>query len=142
MAALLSREAPRHLNEEMMGKYLYNKLENRMKHINPNQIDTFIEEIIDLDAAAVHIARISKTKRNRRILLRWANRGLSGVKLPTILIGGQIYTSKEKLNWFFNESAKAKRLRRSDETKDGLRKKRQGQPTASDLEAEARALGI
>ena len=70
-----------------------------MKHINPNQIDTFNEEIMDLDAAAAHIARISKTKRNRRVLLRWSNRGVSGLKLPTILIGGQIYTSKEKLNW-------------------------------------------
>ena len=113
-----------------------------MKHINPNQIDTFIEEIMDLDAAAAHIARISKTKRNRRVLLRWANRGLAGVKLPTILIGGQIYTSKEKLNWFLNESANAKRLRRSDETKTGLRKKSQERLTESELEAEARALGI
>ena len=69
-----------------------------MNQLEPNQIDTFNEEIIDLDAAAAHIARISKTKRNRRVLLRWANRGLAGVKLPTILIGGQIYTSKQKLN--------------------------------------------
>ena len=113
-----------------------------MKHINPNQIDTFTEEIMDLDAAAAHIARISKTKRNRRVLLRWSNRGVSGVKLPTILIGGQIYTSKQKLNWFLNESAKAKRLRRSNETKEGLRKKQQERPADRDLEAEARALGI
>ncbi len=113
-----------------------------MKHADPKQIDTFTEEIIDLDAAAAHIARISKTKRNRRVLLRWANRGLAGVKLPTILIGGQIYTSKEKLNWFLNESANAKRHRRSDETKTGMRKNRQEQPTDSALEAEARALGI
>ena len=61
-----------------------------MKNINSDQIDTFTEEIINLDASAAHIARISNTKRNRRVLLRWANRGLVGVKLPTILIGGQI----------------------------------------------------
>ena len=41
-----------------------------MKHINTNLIDTFTEEIIDLDAAVAHIARISKTQRNRRVLLR------------------------------------------------------------------------
>jgi hypothetical protein len=132
----------KHFIEEMQGKFLYSKLKDTMKHISPNQIDTFTEEIIDLDTAAAHIARISKTKRNRRVLLRWANRGLAGVKLPTILIGGQIYTSKEKLNWFLNESAKAKRLQRSDETKTGFRKRRHEQPKDPDLEEEARALGI
>ena len=126
----------------MKTQALRTKTENQMKQINPNQIDTFTEEIMDLDAAAAHIARISKTKRNRRVLLRWSNRGVSGVKLPTILIGGQIYTSKQKLNWFLNESAKAKRLRRSNETKEGLRKKQQERPADRDLEAEARALGI
>lgn len=123
-------------------QFLYTKLANEMNQLGPNQIDTFNEEIIDLDAAAAHIARISKTKRNRRVLLRWANRGLAGVKLPTILIGGEIYTSKEKLNWFLNEAAQAKRHRRSNETKAGLRKKGQERPTDRDLEAEARALGI
>ena len=100
-----------------------------------NRIDTFTEAVISLDVAAKHVSKISGTKRNRRVLIRWANRGVAGVKLPTVRIGGQIYTSQEKLNWFLNESQTAKRKRHSQATKAGIQ-------TSKKLEREAQELGI
>jgi hypothetical protein len=71
-------------------------------------IDTFIETIISLDDAARHVATISGKKRNRRVILRWISRGVAGVRLPAIRIGGQLYTSAEALNYFLNESQAAR----------------------------------
>ena len=98
-------------------------------------IDTFKEKIISLDDGAKHVSKISGKKRNRRVLIRWSNRGVAGVKLPTIRIGGQIYTSQEKLNWFLNASRAAKTEQRSKATAEGLRR-------AKLVELEAKELGI
>lgn len=101
-----------------------------------NEIDTFSETIISLDEGAKHVSQISGTKRNRRVLVRWSNRGVAGVKLPTIRIGGELYTSQEKLNWFLNASRDAKRQRHSNATKAGIAK------ASIDVEHEAEELGI
>ena len=98
-------------------------------------IDTFKESIIHLDDAAKHVSKISGTKRNRRILLRWASRGVAGVKLPAIRIGGELFTSREKLNWFLNESREAKRRNHSQATSIGIRQ-------ARNVEQQAQELGI
>ena len=104
-----------------------------------NSIDTYKEKIISLDEGAKHVSRISGTKRNRRVLIRWSNRGVAGVKLPTIRIGGQIYTSQEALNWFLNASREAKTQQRSKATAEGMRR---AKLVDSDVELAAKELGI
>ena len=99
------------------------------------EIDTFNETIISLDEGAKHVSKISGTKRNRRVLIRWSNRGVAGVKLPTVRIAGEIYTSQEKLNWFLNASRDAKRQRHSQATERGIQK-------AKSVEQRAQELGI
>lgn len=84
------------------------------------QIDTFQESIISLDAAAKHVSEISGKKRNRRILIRWSNRGVAGIKLRTIRIAGELYTSREALNLFLNASQEAKRKKHSEATIRGI----------------------
>ena len=119
-------------------------------------IDTFSEKIMSLDQGAKHVSKISGTKRNKRILQRWSNRGISGVKLPTIQIGGELYTSQEALNWFLNASRQAKRERHGRATSAGIAQSqyeanRQGYSreasdelaeAESDVEQAARDLGI
>ena len=99
------------------------------------EINTFEERIISLEDGAKHISKISGTKRNRRVLIRWSNRGVAGIKLPTIRVGGQLYTSQEKLNWFLNESREAKRKRHSQATSAGIQQ-------AKSVEQRAQELGI
>ncbi|MFK7768793.1 MAG: DUF1580 domain-containing protein, partial [Mariniblastus sp.] len=65
-------------------------------------IDTFKETIISLEEGAKHLTKIGKVKRNKHVLMRWANRGVAGVKLRTISIGSEIFTSCEALNCFLN----------------------------------------
>ena len=127
-----------------------------MTHGEAYEIDTFKEKIIDLDKGAKHVAKISNTRRNKRILQRWGNRGIAGIKLPTIRIGAELYTSQEALNWFLNASQKAQRLKHSRATSAGIAKsqdeanrQRRSQGTSgelakseSDIEQEARDLGI
>lgn len=121
-----------------------------------HQIDTFSEKILSLDGAAKHLSKISGTKRNRRILQRWSNLGVSGIKLPTIQIGGELYTSQQALNWFLNASRQAKRERHGRATSAGIAQSqyeanRQGYSreasdelaeAESDVEQAARDLGI
>ena len=104
--------------------------------INSLEIDTFTEAIISLLEGAEHISKISGKKRNKRVLIRWSNRGVAGVKLPTIRIGGELYTSQEKLNWFLNASREAKRQKQSTATKEGIAK------AQNELEKKAQELGV
>ena len=83
-------------------------------------IDTFKETILSVDEAAKHVSKIAKKKRSRPVIMRWANRGVAGVKLATILIGGEIYTSAEALNRFMNESRAAKLAKQGQVMADGI----------------------
>ena len=83
-------------------------------------IDTFNEDVISIDAGAKHVAKISGKKPNRRQLVRWSNRGVSGLRLPTIQIGSELYTSREKLNWFLNAIRQVKQKRHSQATSRGI----------------------
>lgn len=86
------------------------------------RIDTFKETILTIDKAANHLSKISGKKRNRSLVLRWANRGVAGVKLRTIQIGSEIFTSKEAINDFLNESRKAKQQKTSQLTSRGIKR--------------------
>ena len=99
-------------------------------------IDTFSETVISIDDAAKHVSKISCKKRNRSVILRWINRGVSGVRLSAIRIGGELFTSKEALNTFLNEARVAKTKRHSQATASGIRR------ASTNLEAEAERLGI
>ena len=83
-------------------------------------IDTFKESLISIDEAAKHVSTIGKKKRNRHIVMRWARRGVAGVKLATVLIGNEIHTSKEALNTFLNESRAAKLAEKGKATTEGI----------------------
>lgn len=100
-------------------------------------IDTFKETILSIDDAAKHVGTISGKKRNRAVILRWINRGVSGVRLNAIRIGGEIFTSRESLNTFLNQSRAAKTAKHSQRTADGIRR-----ASNPDLESEAQELGI
>lgn len=68
-------------------------------------IDTTTESVITLAEAARDTA-------GRRLHLstvhRWRLRGVAGVKLETVLIGGRRYTSREALQRFFARSTAAR----------------------------------
>ena len=100
-------------------------------------IDTFKQTIISIDDAAKHVGKISGKKRNRSVILRWINRGVSGVKLDAIRIGGEIFTSHEAVNDFVNRSREARTKRHSVNTVNGIR--RANNPR---VDAEAEELGI
>lgn len=100
-----------------------------------NQIDTFTESILSSDEAADHVGKLTGKKPNRNMILRWMNRGVAGVTLASIRIGAEIYTSREKLNEFMNESRQARKARHSLATSAGIRR-------AKVVESEANELGI
>ena len=99
-------------------------------------IDTFNEEIISVDEAAKHFSSITSKKQNKNMILRWMNRGVSGVKLRSIRIGNAIYTSKEALNEFVSESRNQKRDKHAHATKIGIARSKQA------IDHEAQELGI
>jgi hypothetical protein len=100
-------------------------------------IDTFSETIISIADAAKHVGKISGKNRNRSVIFRWISRGVSGVKLEAIRIGGEIFTSKEALNDFLNRSREARTKRHSVNTANGIRRAKN-----PNVEAEAEELGI
>lgn len=97
-------------------------------------IDTFQEQVISIDEADKHVAKISGKKRNRAKIIRWANRGVAGVKLRTIAIGSEIFTSREALNEFLNESRNAKQARLAQSTADGIRQAKLDCQVAKELD--------
>ncbi len=102
-------------------------------------IDTFKESLVSAEDAAKHIAKITGKKSNRRVILRWMNRGVSGVFLASIRIGSEIYTSREKLNLFVNEARQVKKSELSNATKAGIESGGRNKELA---EIEADELGI
>ena len=60
------------------------------------------ENLIAIKAVPDHVPRNSRTgkKINQATIWRWLQRGCRGVKLETVLIGGQRYTSLEALQRF------------------------------------------
>ena len=85
-------------------------------------IDTFSETIISVDQAAEHFSKICSRKRNRHVVMRWMNRGCSGVVLESIRVGREIFTSAEAINRFTNRLSEAKRQQHGQATKEGIRR--------------------
>ena len=102
-------------------------------------IDTFNERMLNVDEATAHFSKICKRERNRHVVLRWMNRGCSGVVLETVRIGREIYTSAEAVNRFANRVAAKKRELHGFATTEDIAGETQ---LAEDLDKQAAELGI
>jgi len=65
-------------------------------------IDTHVENLIPLSEARDHVPPRRGHKVHRATLFRWAQRGLRGIKLETVKIGGARFTSLEALERFYD----------------------------------------
>jgi len=70
-------------------------------------IDTTIETIRPLSHAARRVPSRSGRGVNVSTIWRWGQRGVKGIRLETLLIGGIRYTSDEALHRFFAETTAA-----------------------------------
>jgi hypothetical protein len=71
-------------------------------------IDTSIEQAIPLSLAAREIPnRRGDRGVNVATIWRWMQRGIRGIKLETILIGGQRMTTREAMRRFFAATTEA-----------------------------------
>lgn len=67
-------------------------------------IDMAKEEVISLTQAAKQLPQRRQGKRPHvATLYRWASRGLRGIQLETIQVGGTLCTSLEALQRFFEQ---------------------------------------
>jgi hypothetical protein len=70
-------------------------------------IDISVETVLTFTEAAARLPRRRRGKKPHiATLYRWAERGLKGVRLETIQVGGTCCTSIEALQRFFNGLAK------------------------------------
>ena len=78
-------------------------------------IDVHAETVLSLNNAAAELPRRRKSSRPHvATLYRWAQRGLRGVKLETIQIGGTCCTSREALQRFFDALTRSERNAKLD----------------------------
>ena len=71
-------------------------------------IDTLIEQVLPLATAAREVPnRDSARGVNVSTVWRWSLRGIRGVRLETILVGGIRMTSREALQRFFEATTAA-----------------------------------
>lgn len=82
-------------------------------------IDISLERLLTITAAA---RAVKPAGVNSATCWRWIQRGVRGVKLETVLIGGRRYTSEEALGRFFARTTAAA---------DGLPAAVQDTPTAA-----------
>ncbi len=66
-------------------------------------IDTQSETLVPINAAPLHIP----TRPHVATVWRWIQRGVRGVKLDTVLIGGKRYTSTEAIARFIGGTTAA-----------------------------------
>ena len=67
-------------------------------------IDPETEEIVSLTAATKSLP----SRPNITTLWRWRSRGIAGIRLETIAVGGRTFTSREALTRFFERVTAAK----------------------------------
>lgn len=70
------------------------------------------ETIVSFSEASNHLPRRRASKRpHPATLYRWASKGLHGIKLETIQVGGTLCTSIEALQRFFDSLSEINRKR-------------------------------
>jgi hypothetical protein len=73
----------------------------RCKRDDGNMIDLQSETVLSLTDAAKLLPRLRRGKRPHvSTLYRWANKGIRGVRLETIRVGGTVCTSQDALRRF------------------------------------------
>lgn len=103
-------------------------------------IDIHTEEMLELNKVPANLERRTGKRLNLSTVYRWINRGIAGVQLETILIGGCRYTSAQALNRFFTQSTLAKQGKLSKATAEGIRRARAIRQ--KQVEHRAKRLGI
>ena len=100
-------------------------------------IDSRREQLLTLSTAARDVPnRRSERGINVSTVWRWSLRGIRGVRLETLLIGGIRYTSREALQRFFAASTAA-----ADNSPSGTTPPKRDREIAK-AEADLRELGI
>ena len=75
-------------------------------------IDISTERVLTLNNAIAHLPHRRKGSRpHLATLYRWANRGIKGVKLETLQVGGTLCTSIEALQRFFDRLSEPRQPR-------------------------------
>ena len=65
------------------------------------------EEVFPLVEAPDHVPRRQGRKVAKSTLFRWATRGVRGVRLETLMVGGTLHTSAGALQRFFERTTAA-----------------------------------
>jgi hypothetical protein len=85
-------------------------------------IDIFNEELLKLSKIPANLERRTSERLNVSTVYRWINRGIAGIRLETILVGGCRYTSTQALNRFFTQSTLAKERKHTEATAAEIRR--------------------
>lgn len=104
----------------------------------PINIDS--DRLIPLSQVPKYLEKRTGKRPNTATIFRWRQRGISGIRLESVLIGGRSYTSVEALERFCSLAELARHGRISNGTEAGIARAtsiRQRQ-----LEKEADRLGI
>lgn len=85
-------------------------------------IDIHTEELLELNKVPADLEHRTGKRLNVATIYRWASRGIAGIQLETILVGGNRFTSAQALNRFFTQSTLAKQGKLSKATTEGIRR--------------------
>ena len=97
------------------------------------------DRLIPLRNTPSYVQKFTGRRVHLSTVFRWRLRGIAGVTLETISIGGQTYTTVEAILAFFKESTAAKRRR---QPRASEAEKSRNCAKANRLAAEAESLGI
>ena len=100
-------------------------------------IDAHLEHLLTLSAAARSLPGRSGRGVHVSTIWRWSQRGIRGVRLETILVGGTRHTSREALQRFFTATTAA-----ADGTPPATRTPHQRRQAAQRAERELGEAGI
>jgi hypothetical protein len=101
-------------------------------------IDIHQEQLVTLCEAAKLLPMLNSKRISANAIWRWCRKGVSGIHLEHVRIGGRIFTSPDALNRFVNALAEAdvRRLNPAPEPRaPAPTRDRQGRPRRSAAEA-------
>ena len=106
-------------------------------------IDISQEHILSLPQATAALPKVDGKRVHVSSIWRWCRKGLSGVRLEHVKIGGRLCTSREALNRFANALAEADEVAAPPlPTTPVARTDRQRATAIASAEAQLKAAGI
>ena len=99
------------------------------------------ETLIAFDKLPAYLGKLTGKRPHKSSCHRWRTRGLKGVRLETILVGGTRFTSKEALNRFFLATTAAADKARGNAISNGMARANRERQIA-EAEAQLDAAGI